>query len=64
MTKEQIELWESRTGKAISNPVEFFHGQRDCKNGIPYKQGMGEDYERGYCAQYVHEQNQSQMRLV
>lgn len=59
MTKEKIQLWEERLGMIISNPVEFFDGIRDCENGNNYKQGMGAEYLRGYCAQYIYDQNSS-----
>ena len=36
---------------------EFLRGQRDCMNGEPHKAGMSESYDRGYAAQYQHEQN-------
>ena len=34
---------------------EFMRGQKDCKNGKPHKD-QGEDYNRGYAAQYAMEQ--------
>ena len=27
---------------------DFIDGQRDCRNGVPHKEGRGEDYDRGY----------------
>lgn len=37
------------------NEQEFMRGQKDCKNGKPHKD-QGEDYNRGYAAQYAMEQ--------
>lgn len=36
---------------------DFMNGQRDCIDGKPHKAGMSTDYDRGYAAQYEHEQN-------
>lgn len=36
---------------------EFIRGAKDCKAGIPHKTGTTEAYDRGYSAQYQHEQN-------
>lgn len=41
----------------IKNATEFLSGMRDCKEDIPHKMGMGEEYTRGYAAQYQSEQN-------
>jgi len=42
---------------------EFLRGQRDCMNGLPHKSDQGEDYDRGYAAQYEHEQVQTEISL-
>lgn len=34
------------------NIGEFIDGQKDCRDGIPHKQGMTESYDRGYSCQY------------
>lgn len=57
MNLDDINWWESRIGTKIRNPNEFADGVRDCRDGYNQRQGMGEDYNRGYCAQYTHEQN-------
>lgn len=36
---------------------DFIRGAKDCKKGVPHKEGMPEAYNRGYSAQYQHEQN-------
>lgn len=41
----------------VFNADDFLKGQKDCKEGIPHKAGKSEDYNRGYGAQYQHEQN-------
>lgn len=35
---------------------DFLRGRRDCKDGVPHK-SQGDAYDRGYAAQYQHEQN-------
>lgn len=42
------------------NESEFLQGQKDCMNGVEHKDGT-ESYNRGYAAQYQHEQNQEAM---
>lgn len=37
------------------NVFEFMRGQTDCKKGIPHTD-QGDDYNRGYRAQYELEQ--------
>ena len=43
------------------NPIEkssdWLMGARDCRIGVEHKSGMSFDYNRGYDAQYQHEQN-------
>jgi len=39
------------------NADEFLKGQKDCKNGVTHEVGRHPDYDRGYNAQYQHEQN-------
>lgn len=54
--------------EAIKNPIqyadiqwhkssEFLRGQRDCKDGNGHKSNQSAEYNRGYSAQYQHEQN-------
>jgi hypothetical protein len=43
--------------KAIHSPADFLKGQLDCKEGNPAAQNASDDYNRGYAAQYQHEQN-------
>lgn len=38
------------------NVFEFVNGMRDCRNGVPHKEGMGESYDAGYSSQYQLEQ--------
>jgi len=42
------------------NTDDFLRGQKDCKDGKPHKSGQGEDYDRGYSAQYELEASLSQ----
>ena len=42
-------------------PHEFMQGQRDCRDGIPHKEGESDAYDRGYTAQYQLEQALSEM---
>lgn len=35
---------------------DFIQGQKDCHEGIPHREGMSEDYTRGYRCQYEAEQ--------
>ena len=39
--------------------TDFLQGQKDCKNGKPHKDGMSEDYDRGYNYQYWIEQKKT-----
>ena len=41
--------------KIISD--DFLAGQRDCEQGVPHDSDKSESYNRGYAAQYQHEQN-------
>ena len=54
MTKDAIKYWEGLLQAPIVNPTEFFTGQQDCKEGgwAGFRDGFGEDYERGFWAQY------------
>ena len=36
---------------------EFLEGARGCREGVQHKSGKSKDYDRGYSAQYQHEQN-------
>lgn len=36
---------------------DFLLGQTDCREGIPHEAGKPEAYDRGYAAEYQHEQN-------
>jgi hypothetical protein len=40
---------------------DFLKGQADCANGVEHSGGKGEYYDRGYSAQYQHEQNMTHM---
>jgi len=40
----------------IVNCDLFLQGQKDCADGISHEEGMPEDYNRGYAAQYELEQ--------
>lgn len=42
----------------IEKSAEFIRGMKDCADGIEHKEGQSTDYDRGYQAQYEHEQNQ------
>lgn len=39
---------------------EFVQGQRDCRDGLPHKDGNGESYDAGFSTQYTLEQIKSQ----
>jgi hypothetical protein len=41
------------------NADDFLKGQRDCEKGAVHQSGKSESYDRGYAAQYQHEQNLS-----
>jgi len=41
---------------AFQEISDFLKGMADCKKGEPHKEGMGQDYDRGYRAQYEIEQ--------
>jgi hypothetical protein len=43
----------------IKNANEFLDGMRDAKNGAGHRGGMGEEYDRGFSAQYTAEQSRS-----
>jgi hypothetical protein len=45
--------------KPINNVNEFLDGMRDARHGVNHRAGMGEEYDRGYSAQYTAEQNRS-----
>ena len=62
--KTAIEWWEQRIGIPIHNPNEFMDGVRDCRDGNDIRRGMGHDYNRGYCAQYTHEQNLNELSNI
>ena len=38
------------------NTDYFLQGQRDCKNGIPHRSGIHEDYDRGYAVEYERQE--------
>lgn len=48
--------------RPINNINEFMDGMRDAKEGFEHREGMGEDYTRGYDAQYWAEQNRVMYR--
>jgi len=35
---------------------EFLRGQRDCRDGIPHREGQSDSYNRGYATEYEREQ--------
>lgn len=37
--------------------TDFLQGGRDCAEGVPHEAGKSEAYDRGYRAEYEHEQN-------
>jgi hypothetical protein len=39
-------------------------GQKDCAEGKPHQMGMPDSYNRGYSAQYQHEQNMNHLDEV
>lgn len=47
----------SNTAEKIESADDFLRGQADCRDGRPCPAGESRDYERGYSAQYQHEQN-------
>ena len=36
---------------------DFLLGQTDCREGIPHEAGKSEAYDRGYSAEYTHQEN-------
>ena len=62
--KDTIKWWENKIGTTICNPNEFMDGVRDCREGNKHRNGMGHDYDRGFCAQYTHEQNLQQLENI
>lgn len=38
------------------NVIDFVSGQKDCRDGVKHKDGMGESYDAGYRVQYELEQ--------
>ncbi len=59
--KKTIDFWQEKIGSKIKKTEDFLAGQRDCKEGEVHKIGMSEDYDRGYGAQYQHEQNMARL---
>ncbi len=45
------------------NTSDFLQGQSDCDEGKPAKLNASDDYNRGYGAQYQHEQNMTEAGL-
>ena len=43
----------------VNNLDDFIKGQKDCEAGEQAKQDQSDAYNRGYAAQYQHEQNRS-----
>ena len=41
------------------NVIEFVNGQKDCRDGVPHKDGKGDSYDRGYACEHELEQQQS-----
>ena len=48
---------------SVISAEDFLRGQRDCRDGKPHKAGQSRDYDRGYSAQYAHEQNLTALGL-
>jgi hypothetical protein len=46
----------------LGEAVEFLKGQSDCQKGVPHVD-QSEDYNRGYAAQYQHEQNMNELEV-
>jgi hypothetical protein len=44
------------SGKDVLDAMAFMQGQMHCIQGIPHVDGKGDDYDRGYAAQYELEQ--------
>lgn len=42
---------------------EMLQGQKDCRDGVPHREGMGENYDIGYSTQYQHEANMNALEL-
>lgn len=53
---------------SMSAPIlstdDFLRGQIDCQDGTPHKAGQSSDYDRGYAAQYQHDENLSELSLM
>ena len=45
----------------VESAEDFMRGQLDCKTGVPHQAGQSNDYDRGYSAQYTHEQIKAEM---
>lgn len=45
----------------MSDFDDFIKGQKDCANGIKHKEGMSEEYNRGYSVQYELEQIRNEL---
>lgn len=43
---------------------DFMRGQDDCAKGKPHADGQGEAYDRGYNAEYQHQQNMDALSSV
>lgn len=56
-----INWWESKLGSSINDTDLFLKGSYDCIKGVAHKDGKGSDYDRGYAAEYQHQQNLSRL---
>ena len=43
----------------MKNLDDYQKGEEDCKNGVPHREGMSEEYDAGYSFQYMREQNEN-----
>ena len=49
--------------KPIENGNDYLDGMLDCQEGKPHQKGRSVDYDRGYGAQFQHEQNMTELGL-
>tara|TARA_R110002096_G_scaffold130155_2_gene279240 strand:- start:105 stop:284 length:180 start_codon:yes stop_codon:yes gene_type:complete len=49
---------DSGTGEEMSDfDIDFMLGQTDCREGVEHVAGMSDAYNRGYAAEYQHQEN-------
>ena len=49
--------------KLINDTNDYLLGMADCKAGRKHQKGRSVDYDRGYGAQFQHEQNLTELSL-